>query len=420
MKHKLVISRSSYLTTMPVLIAFLIFGVLSAVWEWIAVSALLLFLFLLAMLSRIWAQAAISRLSVGVEAGGKGVFPGESFTTTVTVRNEKLLPVLWMELFLPLSKNHCLIPEENRQPEEWEKPSLTEWDVSDTLVGSFRIPGLLWHEERSESIRWTAVRRGVYATKFWRIRTGDGFGLAQVDTKADNNDIFAVFPALRDVDPAFFLRKLWNEETGAKGVMEDLTLIRSVRPYSASDPAKHINWRLKARGLPLQVNIYEDTLPRGVHFILDGESFSGPEPHLEELEETLSLLASLTVELETHQVLCGLSLPMGKGNEPVSVLAEEGTEALLWALAGYETCEKKKDENGMVVKQFSQFDEAALFVDRNSVGRYYYVVYDLEQLPYLLLRLDSTNTTILTWKDDTIDTEFETVCLRGFFSGGVL
>ena len=418
MKYKLAMSRSSYLTSLPVLSALLILGVLSAVWEWKAVSGILLFVFLFSLISRVWAQMAASRLFVQFKTDRKGVFPGESFNTTVTVRNEKLLPVLWTELFLPLTKNQCLIPEENRLPEEWEKPTLIECGASDALVGSYCIPGLLWHEERKESIRWNAVRRGIYSTKLWRIRTGDGFGLAQVDTKAENGDVFAVFPALREVDPSFFLRNLWNAEVGPKGVMEDLTVIRSTRGYSACDPAKRINWRLKARGLPLQVNVYEDTLPRGVHFILDGESFSGPEPHLMELEETLSILCSLAVELENHQVLCGLTLPWGSTNAPVSVRAEEGTEALLWAMAGYEPCDKRKDDTGKVIRQCSQFDESGLLSFGNSAGRYYYVVYDLERLPSLLLKLESSNTSILTWKEATTNSEFETVCLRGFLSGG--
>lgn len=418
MKHKLVMSRSSYLTSLPVLMALLILGLLSAVWEWKRSSALLLFIFLLSLVSRIWAQTAISKLSVHFETDCKGVFPGDTIKTRVRIKNDKLLPVLWVELFFPLSKNHCLIPEDSRQPEEWEKPTLAALGASDTLVGSCRIPGLLWHEERNELISWRASRRGIYSGYQWRLRAGDGFGLAQVDTKAEHDDLFAVFPAFQDVDPSFFLRNLWNAEVGTKGVMEDLTVIRSTRAYSASDPAKRINWRLAARGLPLQVNVYEDTLPKGAHFILDGESFSGPEEHPEALEETLSILGSLAVELEAHQVRCGLSLPEGKGNAPVLIPAGEGAEAHLWALAGYEPCEKMKDETGGVIQQGSRFDEAALLSAGSTAGRYYYVTYELNQLPSLLLKLEPAYTSILTWKENSVGSEFETVCIRNFLSGG--
>lgn len=420
MKHKLVMSRSSYLTTIPVLVGLFVLGVLSAVWEWSGLSRILLFVALFSLLCRLWANMALSKLRVQFQTEGKGVFPGEKLQTTILLQNSKLLPVLWIELFFPLTKNHCLIPEHTRQPEEWEKPALLQTGVSDILVGSYRIPGLLWNENRRETISWTASKRGIYSANLWRIRTGDGFGLAQVDTPAECKDHFAVFPALKEVDPSFFLRNLWNSEFGPKGVMEDLTVIRSTRAYTPSDPSKRINWRLKARGLPLQVNVYEDTLPKGVHFILDGESFSGPEAHLDELEETLSILSSLAVELENHQIYCGLTLPIGKTNAPLSVLPEEGTDALLWALAGYDPCESRKDDGGNVIRQHSQFEESRLLSNVNSVGRYYYVVYDMSEVPSLLLKLESSNVSVLTWKDVGTDSAFETVCLRGFLSGGAV
>ena len=83
--------------------------------------------------------------------------------------------------------------------------------------------------------------------------------------------------------------------------MEDLTVIRSTRNYMTTDSLKHINWRLAARGLPLSVNVYEDILPKNVHFLLDGESFGGNVPHWEELEETLSILASEFVLLADYR-----------------------------------------------------------------------------------------------------------------------
>lgn len=418
MRHKLVMSRSSYLTSLPVLITFLVFGLLAAVWEWNSVSALLIFLFLFSLLARLWAQISISKLTVTFEPDRKGIFPGETLDIKVNVKNNKILPVLWMELFLPLSKKLCMIPEQVRIPEEWEKASLVQSGASDTLVGSYILPGLLWNEESSETLTLKGEHRGVYSANLWRLRAGDGFGLAQVDSDVSYGETFAVFPGLKEVDPAYFLRNLWNTEVGAKGVMEDLTVIRSTRAYSAGDPAKKINWRLRARGLPLQVNVYEDTLPRGVHFIFDGESFSGPEPHPEALEETLSILASLTLALESEQAYCSLSLPQDMSHEPMSVRAEHGTEALLWAMAGYEPCENIRDESGKIIHQRSVFDETEVFLTGNSAGRNYYVLYDMKYIPQLLSRLEPSNTTILTWSEEPVESGFETVCLRSFLTGG--
>ena len=420
MKHKLVMSRSSYLTSLPVLIAFLVFGFLAAVWEWNAVSALLIFLFLFSLLARLWAQISISKLRVTFESDQKGIFPGETLNIKVSVKNNKILPVLWMELFLPLSMKLCMIPEQVRTPEEWEKASLVQSGSSDTLIGSYILPGLLWNEESGITLTLKGEHRGVYSANQWRLRAGDGFGLAQVDSDVSYGETFAVFPGLKEVDPSYFLRNLWNAEVGAKGVMEDLTVIRSTRAYSATDSAKKINWRLWSRGLPLQVNVYEDTLPRGVHFILDGESFSGPEPHPEALEETLSILASLALELEAEQAYCSLSLPRDKNHDTISIGAEKGTEALLWAMAAYEPCENIRDESGLIIHQRSIFDDTEVILTGNSAGRNYYVLYEMKYIPALVSRLDPSNTTILTWSEDPVESGFETICLRSFLTGGAI
>ena len=168
------------------------------------------------------------------------------------------------------------------------------------------------------------------------------------------------------------------------------------------------------------MNVYEDTLPRGVHFILDGESFSGPEPHPEALEETLSILASLALELEAEQAYCSLSLPRDKYHDPISIGAEKGTEALLWAMAAYEPCENIRDESGLIIHQRSIFDDTEVILTGNSAGRNYYVLYDMKYIPPLLSRLEPSNTTILTWSEDPVESGFETICLRSFLTGGAI
>ena len=168
----------------------------------------------------------------------------------------------------------------------------------------------------------------------WRLHTGDGFGLGQIERKIAENEgqKFAVYPKLVRIKPDLFLRNLWNADTGARGVMEDPTVIRSTRDYMTTDSLKHINWRLAARGLPLSVNVYEDILPRNIHFLFDGESFGGPESHLDEMEEALSILGSEIVRLRELQVQCGLSLSRGAGTPAVNIFHAGSAEELLWTI----------------------------------------------------------------------------------------
>lgn len=416
MKDKLIFNRSSYLVSWPVLVVSPLLGVLAAFFDQRELAAVLIFLFLLAAVSRLWAFATVRKLSISVDSSLKGLFPGDTTTFEITVRNEKFLPVVWLELFFPLSQNLCLTPEQCREPEEWEKNELSEEKASVQMVGEQRFSFFLWYETLRFSSRWTANRRGVYSMEGWRLRTGDGFGLAQVERYIPRENVrkFAVYPKLIAVSPDLFLRNLWNADTGTRGVMEDPTVIRSTRDYMSTDSLKHMNWRLAARGLPLTVNIYEDILPKNVHFLFDGESFSGPVSHREEMEEALSILGSELVRLAEAQVRCGLSLCQGAGGEAVNFFAADNTETLLCALAAYQPQPDQRDpDKNKVISQIPVFDAAPIYEAAQRVGRFYYIAYDSDCLSSrpLLKRLDKTCTSILTYQEPKLFGEFESVCL---------
>lgn len=417
--------RSSLLVSLPVLALLLLGGVLAAFFGQERLAFALLFVFLLAGASRMWAVMAARKVTVSVSGAARGMFPGEEVQLELTVRNDKFLPLVWLELFFPLSRNLCMTPEECRKPDDWEALGLEEIRASTQLVGEKRCSFLLWYETTRLSVRWRANRRGVYSSAGWRLRTGDGFGLTQIDCPLPREEArrFAVYPALVEVRPDLFLRNLWNADTGTRGVMEDVTVIRSTRDYQSSDSLKRINWRLTARGLPLSVNVYEDILPKSVHFILDGESFSGAHPHPEELEDALSILASELVRLEGAQVRCGLSLCAGLGGAAVNLFAaSSATEDLLCALAAYEPARPVWDEEGKrVVDQLPNFDEAPLAGAARSVGRFYYIAYSAACLPgrtLLTRRLDHTCASILTYQSAEPFGEYETVCLRSLKEDG--
>lgn len=415
MRDKLVHGRSSYLVCLPVLLSCGVLCVLAAFFGQRELAMLLMFLAVMAGISRLWAFSSARSLSVRVPGGNRGLFPGETFSVELEVRNRRFFPVVWLELNFPLARDLCLLPETLRPPDEAEQVFLKEERFSTEQVGELRLPTLLWYEERRISTSWTAQRRGVYSTAGWRLRTGDGFGLAQVERKLPPEDVrtFYVYPRLTEVQPDLFLRSLWNADTGTRGVMEDPTVIRSTRDYMTTDSLKRINWRLTARGLPMTVNIYEDILPKSVHFLLDGESYSGPDPHLKELEDALSILASELVRLEQAQVHCGLSLCAGSGGNAQSLFAPAATEELLCALAAYQPLEPKLNDEGKVVSQPTIFDRTAILEQAQRVGRFYYITYDrAAPAGSLLLRqLGRTRVTVLTSLEGAPFGEFETVGL---------
>ncbi len=420
MRDRVEYSRSSRLVSLPVLITCLVLAALSAFAGQTALAGVLLFLFVLGGVARLWAAASVQRVQLTLSTRSRGLFPGESIELTCEVHNNKLLPVVWPELFFPLDKRLCLVPRSSRAPDDWEVTRLREENASTELVGEERLPLLLWYERARFTTTWTARRRGVYSTGCWRLRTGDGLGLALVERPIPKEDArqLVVYPRLVPVSPELFLRNLWNADTGARGMMQDPTIIRSTRDYMTTDPVRQINWRLAARGQPLTINVYEDILPRSVHFILDGDSFFGQE---EALEETLSILASEIVRLHGHQVRCGLSLSAGESGPAANWFAAETPYVLLQALAAWQPAPPVWDEEaGRMTASVSVFAEGPIYDAAKRTGRFYYLCHSTDGLAArtLPLRLGTACLTLLTWQECRPYGGFETVCLDTLRQGG--
>lgn len=418
MNGKVVFTRSSNLVSWPVMGVGLLGCVLAAFFSQAMLSGVLMLLVLVAFFSRLWGMAAANHVQVSVRAAAQGLFPGEETTFEIEVKNEKFLPVIWMELFMPLAKTLCLTPQDVRKPDDWERVELTAANASEELVGEKRLSVFLWYETANYTSRWKANRRGVYSNGCWSLRTGDGFGLTQIACPIPQEDVrrFAVYPKLVPVKTDLFTRNLWNADTGDRGVMEDLTVIRSTRDYQTTDSLKYINWRLAARALPLTVNVYEDILPQSIHILFDGESFSGKEPHPEAMEDALSVLASILVQLKEQQVSCGLSLCRGEDCEAVHLAAEAEIEEKLYALAAYQPLKPLRDtEKNELIPQKAEFLVSPIRQSVQSVGRFYYIAYDTDSIAAreLLLQLGADTASLLTYAEADLFGEFEVLGLDG-------
>lgn len=418
-KPELSYSRSSTIVSLPVIGLSLLLCVLAAFFGQMWLASSLMFVFLFALIARIWAVLAARRIRVEVSAPTRGLFPDDELEFSITAHNDKFMPLVWLELFAPVSPSRCLEPEDTRVPDDWEFSALQAMGAATEIAGEKRFSFVLWYETVHTTMRWRALHRGIYSMENWRVRTGDGFGLTQLELPLAQEDVrlIAVYPRLVNVVPDMFLRNLWNSESGSRGVMEDPTVIRSTRDYQTTDSLKRINWRLAARGLPLTVNVYEDILPKSAHFIFDGDSFTGKVPHPEELEDALSILASLCVRLEQLDVRCGLSLPGSGASAAANLFAADGavTEELLRAMAAYTLPEPVFDkESGEYVFPPPAFDEAAVFEGARHAGRFYYIAYDTDALRdrSLLRSLGRESITVLTYLEPEPFGDYETACLR--------
>jgi len=301
----------------------------------VLLAGLCLFFLLLGLICRYWSARVIDQLSFRMECRRTRLFPGQETCISYEVSNNKLLPLVWLELSQNGPDKQCLIPDDAF--EHYEVPYDSEHTVpflrqSFSFIGNFQTL-------RIDSL-WKAQRRGLYIINKLAARSGDGFGLCQIDCTLPARDLpmLAVYPRPVEVDLSLFLRPQWDTHVGNRGWMEDNTVLRGNREYQQGDNWKHINWRMTAREQGTPINLYESIQPQSMNFILDGESFC---KHQDTLEDVLEILASILVGLDQAGISCSLSLSASKIFPAISLST---IDDILLHIAGYDClCELDPD-----------------------------------------------------------------------------
>ncbi len=389
------------------------------------------FLFFFCLISRIWGESALKRVSVSYEGAPAALFPPGEVTLKFRIKNDKLLPVIWMELVQLLEEDAPLFPadpaEVCRVKGDRARMEGAAGEEASFLHKKFTF--VMGGEELIWESRWTARRRGIFRPGRVELRGGDGFGLTRKERMIGGGDrCVAVYPALQSVSTDLFLQDMWEATSGAKGYLEDPTIIKSTRDYALTDPFKRINWRVTARSQKTVVNTFETILPKSAHFIVDCESFNGPQPLREEFEDMLSILTSLILRLERTGMQCGVSLPKGKQTPAREIVGAESTplEEILFAFAAYELRELVYAEEGprQAYARPSLFHSSRILSMRN-VGKFYYLCSSVDRVEKngLISRLDPARTVLLPYTPpeslrEAALHEFPIVGLRTLKRGG--
>ena len=400
-------------------------------------SLLLLGGLLTALLARIWSLASLKHIKVGLRADSARVHAGDRLTLTYRVENEKFLPLIWLEVLQRLPKDGCLEPEDRDLLGEMPLPEAELEQIRSRYAQEVReaeknpeqaqklgplvetCPALrskfsfvLWYQQLEWDCVWLAQKRGLWQPKQLLLRSGDGFGLAQGEgfCPVEEKPLLVVYPRLVPVNTAPLLNNLWEAQTGSAGTYEDCTILRGEREYQWGDPWKRIDWRIAARGGGLQVKLYETIQPKSVHFLLDGASFLGRSNDNQELEEAISIVASLVSELFAAQVRCGLSLPRTPSMASADLFPGEETTAddLLLYLSGFRCI-------GKVLR----LDGPRLAGMRERMGQVYLVTWQAEdpRNQALLAGMGSGGVTILPWETPREEGEFRVLPLRSLKGG---
>lgn len=320
--------KSSLFASLPGLLCLLGFSITAAYYGATLISAFLLLLFLLCACARLWSQNVLRKAEASLDDGQTACHAGDSMSITLHVRSHSFFPLIWLDVILPLGETPLIIREGDDPEQRFTVPE------SRPFVGlRERFVWLLWQQEIACEETLTALHRGIVPVTRASLQAGDGLGMAAcmrwIDFKRPVR--LMIYPRRLQVNIGPFLRHISDVETGKNGQAEDITLLRSSRPYQHGDPMKRINWRYLAMSGRMEVNQYETITPGCITFFVDlfsfryVETFTNGQGHSDtrivlresELEHMLSLIGSCIEKLFELGQRFSLIIPGYADAEPV-------------------------------------------------------------------------------------------------------
>jgi uncharacterized protein (DUF58 family) len=268
-----------------------------------------LFAFVIGLAPEIWYRSALRNLIIRQRVSAPRVFFGETITLSISVENQKLLPLPWLEVEDEIPSHLTLLTG---------RASPTYKVNRVALVNAFS----LWSFQRvTRRYRLLCRARGVYSFGPAIIRSGDPFGWLVRQDRVRAGETLLVYPLVAPIE-AFGLppRHPFGERATPRRLLEDPLRVAGVREYVRGDDPRRIHWKATARAGELRSKVYEPSSQYRLLILLDINSYREPwmglDPEIQEL--TIAAAASLAMWALDEGYAVGLianSLMMGLSGE---------------------------------------------------------------------------------------------------------
>jgi uncharacterized protein (DUF58 family) len=215
-------------------------------------------------------------------------FPGEELPLQIEVENRKFLPLSWLRVEDPWP--YVVGPE--------DEALLAPSHVPDR--GMFiNVYSLRWYERSRRRFNLILRKRGVHRVGPARMRSGDLFGLYEIDRAAGPAEYLTVFPDLLPLgeldlpadDP-------FGDRRSRRRIFEDPNRPMGVRDYLPEDSFRSIHWPATARMGSLQVKVYQPASTQSVVVCLNIATFTRHwEGYYPDMLERLVSMAATFINL---------------------------------------------------------------------------------------------------------------------------
>jgi len=243
-----------------------------------------LLIFAMVFGAKIWSRLSGAGIICDTSLDKRRMFPRETFTLSVGVKNAKILPV-WIQI--DVSCDQTIKPAE-------------------PASGFTKGGSLLWYQQLRFQWPLTALKRGVFRAGPHELKVGDLFGFYPRKKKLNSELDIIVYPRLVPLKQFSIPRRDFFGLPGSKSPVEDPVYIYGIRDYRPGRPARSIHWKASARYHRLQEKMCEPSEQEKILITIDVARFFKHRAH-DEFERCLEVAASIAVQLERSGYGVGLA-----------------------------------------------------------------------------------------------------------------
>jgi uncharacterized protein (DUF58 family) len=254
-------------------------------------------LFVIAAAGWLWNELSLFGLHYQRHFSESRAFLGETIELTLEVRNQKFLPLTWLQITdvfpasLPMDQGQVVLNPATNQGEY-----LTFW-----------MPGAFQRLKRHFAFHCT--ERGYHAFGPITIRTGDGFGLFTRRAKRHNREHLIVYPRIYSVaEMRLPAKNPFGDRRAEQRIFEDPMRTRGIREWQPNDGLRRVHWKATARHQQMLSRIYEPSEDPQILIFLNvstmRHAWQGIIPEL--VERAISVAGSLAAMCVEMRLPVGL------------------------------------------------------------------------------------------------------------------
>ena len=233
-------------------------GLIASKWLLIVVGSLVIIIWLL---TKFWNRFAFKKVTHTRSLSRHRAFVGDTLDYTVSLTNEKIVPLIWVDI-------------QDSFPADLELNGASLRGSGAELTREHRITtSLLPYQRVSWKYSLRCDERGYHRIGPVRLRSGDIFGFTAAEVQMTDVEYLLVYPRIVELDQLVWpAEHPLGESKGNLPIYQDSSRFIGLRDYDPSDPMKHIDWKATARRATIQTKKYEPVVALKVLIALNART----------------------------------------------------------------------------------------------------------------------------------------------------